>query len=174
MQAILQNSFIMNYIIDAFNLAYKIPAVARLIRSGEIARAIDLLVHNIRGRLPGRGTRIILVVDGRPRGQHVPSMINGVEIRYSRPPQKADHLIQEFIRGVSRPDTWTVVSADHEIQNTARDQGAAVQSSARFIAAASNGGKKKGADGAAEKPSAANVDVEYWKKLFEAADDESE
>ncbi len=163
----------MNYIIDAFNTGYKIPAVARLIRGGEIAAAIDLLIHNIRRHLPQRGARIILVVDGRPEGHSVPAQRNGVEIRYSRAPLKADHLIQDFIRRESRPADWTVVSADHEIQNTARDQGAAVMTPGQLLRAGT-AGKRNTDDTASEKPSAANVDVAYWKKLFEAGDDESD
>ncbi len=163
----------MNYIIDAFNTGYKIPAVARLIRDGRIAAAIDLLIHNIRLHLPQRGTRIILVVDGRPEGHSVPTRKNGVEIRYSRSPLKADHLIQDFIRRESHPAGWTVVSADHEIQNTARDQGAAVMTPVQLLQTKTGRGKGTTEDSGTEKPPVANVDVAYWKKLFEAGDDES-
>ncbi len=163
----------MNYIIDAFNTGYKIPAVARLIRGGQIEAAIDLLIHNIRLHLPGRGMRIILVVDGRPRGHSVPGQKSGVEIRYSRAPLKADHLIQDFIRREKRPADWTVVSADHEIQNTARDQGAAVITPGELLRAGPGSKKKKTDETGSEKPSATNIDVAYWKKLFEAGDDES-
>ncbi|RMH61332.1 MAG: hypothetical protein D6677_12035 [Calditrichaeota bacterium] len=161
----------MHYIIDAFNLGYKVPEVARFIKQGRMEEAVRALVSVVRGQIPGAG-RVILVVDGRPVGHKVPLRLSGVELQYSQKPQTADDLIRAFIRKEKNVSLWTVVSADLEIIHTARDHGARVVKPADFLKKVQSGGRT-GAGGTTEKPSADSVDVAYWKQLFEKGNDDS-
>lgn len=162
----------MNYIIDAFNVGYKIPEVARFIRSGRIHDAMEALIHTLIGYFDNRRDRIILVVDGRPKGRQVPAHRAGMELRYSKKPQTADDLIRQFIRREKHINTWTVVSADREILNTARDHGARVLKPSDLFKRKNNK-RSVSYHGSGEKPSADSVDVDYWKQLFEKGNDES-
>ena len=154
----------MNYIIDGFNLGYKLPAAAERLKKGEIEIALPIILNFIRSVLPA-GVKIIVVFDGKkgvfPALVHPP----GIRVKFSHKPQTADDIIREFIRYEEAPKNWTVITSDNEIIYTARDMGAHVITSQQFA------GRQNSKKTTAENPQKyrpQNIDVEAWLKLFNA------
>jgi len=89
-----------------------------------------------------------------------------VQVRFSRPPQKADDLIRNIVEErVDRVDRLTVVTADLEVARHARAMGADVSLSDLFLAAAL--GAAKDASETPEKPvTLSKAEIEEWAKLF--------
>ena len=95
-----------------------------------------------------------------------------IEVRFSRPPQKADDviriLVEEELRRVERV---TVVTGDIEVARHARAMGADVALSDLFLASALGGGRETegGAVGEPERPTTlTRAELEEWAKLFRA------
>ena len=156
----------MNYIIDGYNLGFAIPAIAEQISRDDTDQAIRSLIRYIQGFFPGRSGRVILVFDGvaESRGNNYNS--GPIEVRFSKKPQTADDIIRGFVRKIKNARHWTVVSSDHEIRNTARDMGAAVQSSAEFLNRQGSAKKQRMSREISQKYNPGTVDMEYWLKVF--------
>lgn len=157
----------MNYIIDGFNLAFKIERISRLIRQGAIDIAVQQTVHFVSQKLNANKGRVLLIFDGQAHSHSVPPAAHGITIRFSKKPQLADDIIREFIRSTDNLQNWTVVSSDNEIRFTAQDHGARSITSKQFIQLVPRQSKKRGNKGNSEKPGSENIDIEYWKKIFD-------
>lgn len=161
----------MNYIIDGFNLAFKISTIKSEIESGNIDVAIQKLIHFVRSRINMHGDRVILVLDGQEFSSGNSFNSPGVKIMFSKAPQSADDIIRNFIRNTNNIRKWCVVSSDNEILYTAQDHGAGRQKSADFI--------RKTSDDTSDIPAAyskktnpTNIDLDYWRSVFGKDDDE--
>jgi predicted RNA-binding protein with PIN domain len=159
------------YIIDGFNLGFKIPSIAEWITKGETDKAIRLILNFIHTRLFSKGNQVIVVFDGKHGGHgHIQSH-QGIQIKFSKKPETADDIIRNFIRNASDTRLWTVVSSDSEIIYTAQDQGAQAVKSEIFINQLKSPSVKKTNDNM-QKYNPGDVDVEYWLKQFGADKDE--
>lgn len=156
----------MNYLIDGFNLGYKIPAIASLLKKGETEKAIPLILNHVSARLRGSND-IIVVFDGKSGITSFPSAQGRIRVKFSRKPQTADDIIRQFIRNESHPKDWTVISSDNEIIFTARDMGAQVLNADQFVSPIITSSKQKNNS---EKYDPQNVDVDSWLKLFDAGE----
>jgi len=99
-----------------------------------------------------------------------------VEVRYSRPPQKADDLIRTLVEDrVERVDRLTVVTSDLEVARHARAMGAEIALADLFLSSLL--GPAGGASEAPEKPaSISKKELEEWAAVFRGRkpDDASE
>lgn len=125
----------LTYIIDGFNLIYKI---------GEMADSptphSDLTHFLKRRRLTGsRANKVIVVFDGHP----VPSMQmeREFDIRFSND-GTADDVIKSIVDKTRNKKTLIVVSDDREIRSHAGVSGAQVSRPAAFLSNASKGKPK--------------------------------
>ncbi len=157
----------MNYIIDGFNLAFKIDSIAPLIRKGALDAAIRQTALYVSKKLTGNKGRIQLIFDGQSHNKTGLPAVYGIQIRFSRKPQLADDIIREFIRSTPAISEWTVVSSDNEIKFTAQDHGAKAMTSEQFIRYTPRKPRHK----KNEKPGVENIDVDYWKNLFNTGPD---
>jgi predicted RNA-binding protein with PIN domain len=74
-----------------------------------------------------RGSRAVLVFDGRPmRGDLPAQTIGPVELRFPEPGQDADSVIRALVDGSARPADLIVVTSDKALYSYARTRGAAV------------------------------------------------
>ena len=157
----------MNFIIDAFNLGFKLASAARLLKRGDTELAIKEILFFLQGRCTARD-RVIAVFDGQ-RGYYPGfSGFHPIEIKFSQAPQKADDIIRNFLRGCANAGSWTLVSSDHEIINTAVAMGAGVIKSENFIKSKPATTKKQTGHNTEyqQKYDAQNIDMEYWLKEF--------
>ena len=123
----------MIYILDAYNIIHKIPALESLL-DRDLRAARDGLM-NLCGRLAARRAdlQIILVFDGkrayRDLAQHAPAKI---KIVFSETPETADEKIVQILEGLSHQSDKCVVSDDNFVRNHARAYAARAVSVAEF------------------------------------------
>lgn len=161
----------MHYIIDGFNLGFADASVCRWIRDGNTDQAIKLIIQKVNQKLKNCRGQIIIVFDGQ-RGPHLsyPSPAR-IQIRFSRKPETADDIIRKFIRKVSSPGSWTVVSSDGEIRDTARAMGARVEGGREFLASQKDKSAQE-ENNNEHKYNPENIDINYWLDAFGRGDDQ--
>ena len=156
----------MNYIIDGFNLAFKIKHIVPNLKLGKIDLAIDQLIQYLKSKLTKSGSKIIVVLDGQKYSSQSYPGRAGIKIIFSKKPQTADDIIREFIRSSANISKWCVISSDNEILYTAKDHGAQTMKSGDFL-------QKSRIDVQpdSQKNDPQNIDIEYWRGLFNAKKD---
>jgi len=161
-------------LVDGYNLVLRSPSLKpgpdRTLRE-----ARDKLVNLLSWAVGSGNARFIVVFDGSD--QHGEDERGGrVEVRYSRPPQKADDLIRTLVEDrVGRVEHLTVVTSDLEVARHARAMGAEIALADLFLSSVM--GPAGGASEAPEKPaSISKKELEEWAALFRGRkpDDASE
>jgi len=145
----------MIYIIDAYNLIHKTPALESQL-DVNLQAAREALIHYCRALANKRGdiTQIILVFDGKSEFRGLPSG-NSRDIKnvFTETGETADERIVKILGGLSDTKQKSVVSDDNFVRNHTRANAARVISTAQFQALAkktfqkgrSTGGKSSGA-----------------------------
>jgi predicted RNA-binding protein with PIN domain len=174
-------------ILDGYNVILRSPAF-RPDERQDLAMARTKLINLLSWALGGTGqVAFTIVFDGADvaPSQRRTVQVGGsskVEVRFSKPPQKADDVIRELVEELA-PHTsdLTVVTSDLEVARHAREQGATIVLSDLFAASlfkerveeqlneaiergkkAQRGGRKKAArgKGTAASPTAEGSDAE--------------
>lgn len=157
-------------VIDGYNLIHRSPAL----RPGpgrSLREARQKLVNLLSWAIGAGEASFLVVFDGAEEsGRNERS--GRVEVRYSKPPRKADDDIRAIVEDqVERAERVTVVTADLEVARHARAMGADVALSDLFLASAlgPGGGREPGggtpAD--AEKPTRlTKKELEEWAEIF--------
>jgi hypothetical protein len=158
----------MNYIIDGYNLAFKIKSIHNQILGGNTGKAIVLLIQFVKQQLHSKAEKIILALDGEKSSANK-SNLSGIELWFSNKPQTADQLIQAFVRKLKNPRNWTVVSSDNEIIFTARDHGVNVLKSENFVNQKTAASVK---NKFSQKENPQNIDLDYWLNTFNSNKDD--
>jgi predicted RNA-binding protein with PIN domain len=150
-------------ILDGYNLVHRSPAL----RPGpgrSLAESRQKLLNLLAWAYGGGDARFLVVFDGAelPGGDEREGR---VEVRYSRPPEKADDLIRRLVEDqVERVDRLTVVSSDLEVLRHARAMGADVSLADMFLASAMG---PRAASEDPEKPATlSKKEVEEWAERF--------
>lgn len=154
-------------IVDGYNLILRSPQL----RPGPertLEQAREKLVNLLSWTVGTGEARFLVVFDG-DRGTGETRREGRVEIRFSRPPEKADDVIRrEVEHQVDRVDRLTVVTADLEVARHARAMGADVSLSDLFLASMLGAAAGSGdADVEPEKPvQLSRKEVEEWAEIF--------
>lgn len=149
-------------IVDGYNLIHRSPALRpgpeRTLREAR-EKLLNLLSWAV-----GAGDAAFLVVFDGAELTGGEGRYGRVEVRYSRPPRKADDVIRELVEErMKQVERVTVVTADLEVARHARAMGADVSLSDLFLASALGPGPAVGA----EKPVAlSKKEVEEWAEIF--------
>jgi predicted RNA-binding protein with PIN domain len=151
-------------VVDGYNLILRTaalrPEAGRTMRESR-EKLVNLLSWTI-----GTGeARFIVVFDGAEGGGHEDHE-GRVDVRFSRPPQKADDLIRHIVEEqVDRVDRLTVVTADLEVARHARAMGADIALSDLFLASALGTRESE----TPEKPvSISKKELAEWAEIFRA------
>jgi predicted RNA-binding protein with PIN domain len=161
-------------LIDGYNLILRSP----LLRPGPdrtLREARDKLINLLTWAIGGGDARFLVVFDGA-EVPGTPERQGRIEVRYSRPPRKADDDLRDLVEDqIERVDRLTVVSSDLEVMRHARAMGATVLIADLFLASV----VPPQAGEAPEKPETlSKKDIEKWAEIFrrrasgEAAEDE--
>lgn len=149
-------------ILDGYNIVHRSPELRpgpdRTLRESR-AKLLNLLAW----ALGGGEAKFLVVFDGAEvQGRDEPT--GNVEVRYSRPPEKADDLIRRLVEDrIEKVERLTVVTSDVEVARHARAMGADVSLSDLFLASVL--GTMRGVE--AEKPtSLSKREIEEWADLF--------
>jgi len=149
-------------VIDGYNLIMRSPDL----RPGPgrtMEEAREKLVNLLSWAIGGGEARFVVVFDGagHPGGDE---QRGRVEVRFSRPPQKADDVIRRLVEDqVDRVDRLTVVTADLEVARHARAQGADIALSDLFLASALG---PRSADEPEKPATLSKKDLEEWAEIF--------
>jgi predicted RNA-binding protein with PIN domain len=163
-----------NYIIDGFNLGFKIPSIAKWIQSGHTDHVIQLIKSYLFNGLVRKANQIIIVFDGKKENVSGNSKQGKMQVIFSKKPNTADDIIRKHIRSVKNASQWIVVSSDSEIRYTAKDMGAESIKSEKLIATLNQDHKKDQYKLNKEKYQPENVDMDYWLKKFNQSGDDSQ
>ena len=149
-------------VVDGYNLILRTAALRP--EAGRTLRQSRNKLLSLLAWAMDPGVRFLVVFDGAEvRGRDVRE--GRVEVRYSKPPEKADDLIRTLVREhVEREeDTLTVVTSDLEVARHARALGANVSLADLFLASLL--GPVSTAD--PEKPSTlSKKEIEEWAEIF--------
>ncbi len=152
-------------IVDGYNVILRTPQL----KPGEgrtLREARTKLLNLLAWAFPPAEVQFVVVFDGADVPPD-PARAGRIEVRYSRPPRKADDLIRELVEErVDRVERLTVVTSDLEVARHARAMGADLALADLFVASAL--GPASGET--PEKPTAAlsKQELEEWAKLFRA------
>ena len=162
----------MNYIVDGYNLAFKIEQSSQKLKDGQTDLVIKQVVHFVKTGIKNQRSKIIIVFDGQASTRPSKSSYRGISLLFSKRPQTADDIIRNFIRKTKNIGKWTVVSSDNEILFTAQDHGAQTMKVTEFIQMRNKllPGQRK-LSGNFNKQNPQNIDVEYWRQLFNSGND---
>jgi predicted RNA-binding protein with PIN domain len=148
-------------LVDGYNLILRTPALkpgeGRTLRQSR-NKLLSLLSWTV-----DPGVRFLVVFDGAEvRGRDVRD--GRVDVRYSKPPDKADDLIRALVsEHVEREEEVTVVTSDLEIARHARALGATVSLADLFLASLLG----PPPTGEAEKPTTlSKKEIEEWAEIF--------
>jgi hypothetical protein len=151
-------------VVDGYNVILRTPALKP--EAGRTLREARQKLVNLLSWAIGTGeARFLVVFDGAEGGGR-DAREGRVEVRFSRPPEKADDLIRRIVEEqVERVDRLTVVSSDLEVARHARAHGADIALADLFLASAL--GPRAGGD--PEKPATlSKKELEEWAELFRA------
>jgi predicted RNA-binding protein with PIN domain len=148
-------------VVDGYNLILRTPALkpggGRTLRQSRY-KLLSLLAWAVDPRV-----RFIVVFDGAEvRGRDARE--ERIEVRYSKPPDKADDLIRSLVQHhMEREESLTVVTSDLEVARHARALGADVSFADLFVASLLG----PGASPEPEKPAAlSKKEIEEWAEIF--------
>ncbi len=151
-------------IVDAYNVIHR-SAHLRPGKDRTLKESRDKLINLLAWTMGGEQARFIVVFDGSEvMGRDESS--GRVQVRYSKPPEKADDLIRRLVEDqVDRVDQLTVVTSDIEVARHARAQGAEISLSDLFLASAL--GPVKDEIPGEEKPATlSKAELQQWAELF--------
>jgi predicted RNA-binding protein with PIN domain len=154
-------------LIDGYNLVHRAeelkPGPNRTLRESR-----DKLINLLSWALGTGDARFLVVFDGADVASTASAKEEGgsgrVEVRYSRPPDKADDLIRRLVEEkIDRVERLTVVTSDIEVARHARAMGADVSLSDLFLASVLGPTRESGE----EKPTTlTKKELEEWAELF--------
>ena len=149
-------------VVDGYNLILRSPAL-KPTQGRTLRQARDKLVNLLSWAVGGPEARFLVIFDGA-EGAGADHRQERVEVRFSRPPQKADDLIRAVVEEtVEKDERVTVVTSDLEVARHARAMGADVALSDLFLASVMG----PGAQAPDEKPSSlSRKELEEWAEIF--------
>ncbi len=153
-------------ILDGYNIVHRAPELRpgpdRTLRESR-EKLINLLSW-----VMGGDAKYLIVFDGAEAGGKDQGAGGRVEVRYSRPPEKADDLIRRLVEEmIDRVERLTVVTSDLEVARHARAMGADVSLSDLFLASALGPLRNAEPGAQPEKPTTlTKKEVEEWAEIF--------
>ena len=159
-------------IVDGYNLILRSPRL-RPGPSRTLRESRAMLVNLLSWMMGGNDARFLIVFDGAEE-IGADETTGRVQVRFSKPPEKADDVIRRLVeQKVGGDEHITVVTADIEVARHARAQGADVSLSDLFLASAlgdigrEDGGKGGKDDEAGEKPvQLSKKELAEWAEIF--------
>uniref|UniRef100_A0A7C4CAX2 NYN domain-containing protein n=1 Tax=candidate division WOR-3 bacterium TaxID=2052148 RepID=A0A7C4CAX2_UNCW3 len=158
-------------VVDGYNLLHKVADLAPLMGSDlELAR--ERLESRLLGYRSGRDVRLTVVFDGSAAAAGPAAAVPGVEVVFSRAPEKADEVIVGIVAGHASPRSVTVVTSDNAVARQVRDLGAKTMSGEEFavllnpVSVGRHTPRPKSVPAAGAKPEMKPGDVADWESFF--------
>jgi len=119
-------------LIDGWNVAWKIDDIRESIPE-DLPKARTKLNSRVKSFFSGKKSQFKIIYDGKSGMRSEENYVRGIDIQFSKDPEKADHLIIKFLRSQHSARQWTVITSDRTLSAHARSLGASVISSETFI-----------------------------------------
>ncbi len=118
----------MPYIVDGHNLIPKIPGINLQMIDDE-----NQLIQVLQDFCRRQQKNVEVFFDGAPAGSESKKKLGRLTVHYVRQGRSADDAIHDRLRKLrGEARNWTVVSSDHAVKNSARQEGAQVLASEDF------------------------------------------
>ena len=117
-------------VIDGYNLIYQFPELRKMLERDREGARKGLLVR-LGSYAHEKNIQMVVVFDGDDRLLREPESYSGIQVAFSKLPEKADPVIKKMIEEHQQGDL-TVVSSDQEIAGYARLYGFKAVSSRQF------------------------------------------
>jgi len=160
------------YLIDGYNVGFKLPEIAELIKAGRTDEAVQRITTRIQNFLRGKGEKAWIVFDGVKSSTTHPHSAAHIKVEFSRKPETADDYIRSFVRNHTKLQNCIVVSSDNEIRYTALDHGARALKSEEFVKLLKTGSQSPKQSQNSQKYNPQNIDLDYWMEQFRSDDDD--
>lgn len=149
-------------IVDGYNLIHRTPALRP--GPGRTLREARQKLENLLSWTIGSGDARFLVVYDGAEGSGREAGGGRVEVRWSRPPQKADDVIRALVEEMVEKEERivTVVTADLEVARHARAMGADVSLSDLFLAGVLGPEREE----PEKPPTLSKKEIEEWAEIF--------
>jgi predicted RNA-binding protein with PIN domain len=156
-------------VVDGYNLILRTPQL-KPDATRTLRQSRDKLINLLSWGIGTGEARFLVVFDGADGPGAGAESTQRVEVRFSRPPQKADDLIREIVEAeIDRVERLTVVTSDLEVARHARAMGADIALADLFLASALD---PAGAHEVPEKPATISKrELEEWAALFRRGKD---
>jgi predicted RNA-binding protein with PIN domain len=119
-------------LIDGWNVAWKIDDIRKKIPD-DLKKARELLNALVKIHFAGKKSVIKIIYDGKAGVTENDGYPRGIDIQFSKDPEKADHLIIQHLQRQKNARQWTVITSDRILSTRVRSLGAQVISSESFI-----------------------------------------
>ncbi|NGX39171.1 MAG: hypothetical protein KR126chlam1_00493 [Chlamydiae bacterium] len=153
----------MHYLIDGYNLLFRIPSEQKLSLKKRREALIEFLGDELRGI---KGT-LSIIFDSSEQIRDFPqvALSKNLEVIYAPKGRTADEYIIEMVEVSKNPKVLTVVSSDNGLSGQCRHLGAQTQSIEEFLAFA----EKKQGRSTSSKPNYRETSshIERLRKIFE-------
>jgi predicted RNA-binding protein with PIN domain len=155
-----------HYIIDGYNLIHKIPKFKNAIEQS-LEHSRNILISFIKAYQSSKNNNITLVFDGDKVGYNEAQgqSTKRLKIIYSDSPEKADPLIKRLILKAKNKKSLTLISADNDLINFCKTQGASVLSPEMFFYQANKHPKQDPINQKYNQQISLN-ELDEWLKIF--------
>jgi predicted RNA-binding protein with PIN domain len=151
-------------LIDGWNVCWKIPEIAALIPEN-LPQARNILNTKIKSYFQQRNVHYRIIYDGKSGLENYERLSHKGEIRFSKSPEKADHLIIRFLKNQSEARSWTIVTSDLPLCQQVKQLEASVITAEDFIEKLLNRQNSR-PPSYKEKPNLSKQEIETWLTLF--------
>lgn len=152
-------------IIDGWNLIWQIPEISKYIPDN-LAQARASLNQRIKSYYQQKKVVLKIIYDGKSGIIGDTKGTSRIDIRFSKDPEKADHLIINFLRREKRAADWTAVTSDRELSMRIKNTGAKVISSEAFLSRIKVSSNVNDENPKKNNPNMSKDDMEYWLNIF--------
>jgi len=157
------------YLIDAWNVCFKIPEIASLIPD-QLELARNKFNNMVRLYFSTKKATYKIIYDGQP-GVFSDNKKRDNTITFSHKPENADDLIIRFVMKHKNKRSITVITSDRQLSMRAKDFGTEVFSSESFITRLN---KRNVQTDKSDKqnPQIGHDEINYWLNKFSDHDQE--
>lgn len=151
------------FVIDAWNVCFKIPEIATLIPD-QLETARNKFNISVKSYFSQKKITFKIIYDGQP-DIYTNNSKRDPSIAFSRNPEKADDLIIRYVQKQSNKRGITVITSDKQLAMRAKDLGAKVLSSDLFISRLQKRNVQAGKS-FKQDPQIGEDEINYWLNKF--------
>jgi predicted RNA-binding protein with PIN domain len=151
-------------LIDGWNLCWRIPELRSLIPEN-LEKARTLLNSRLKSHFAPKKAIFKIVYDGKKGISHLNGYVRGIDVRFSKKPETADHLLVSFLAKQKNPREWTIITSDRNLRAHATSLGARVVDSDTFAEKLKPYYKDSDID-YKHNPNLKSDELEYWRQQF--------